>query len=176
MQIHTSSHGLEMFPKIAQSITKNNLAGIDNSDVYIDDVEAFSTSWKTRLKLLDTILNCFKDTDLTVNQSSANGPSKKLTGLVIGSPHADSDLGKRKSMQSCTWTIHAFQLTFAVSSAVSIFIGTFGPAMSIFSNPSQIAWGWKRDDPSTGLMTCNMIHQDETIDGIRCPDCLPWPQ
>jgi hypothetical protein len=46
---------------------ENSLTGIDDSDMYIDDFGAFSTSWETHLELLDTFLHHLKENSFTVN-------------------------------------------------------------------------------------------------------------
>jgi hypothetical protein len=44
--------GLKCYHDIAQSIMENVLSGIDNADVKIDDVGAFSKDWDHHIKLL----------------------------------------------------------------------------------------------------------------------------
>ncbi|KAL7480467.1 hypothetical protein ACHAW6_006158 [Cyclotella cf. meneghiniana] len=75
------------------------------------------------------------------NCSSVIGPSKILTGLVIGSLHVASNLVKRKLTQSCLWTIHAPQPIFAISSAVSILLGHVAQPCPCHQTPSYIAQG-----------------------------------
>jgi hypothetical protein len=48
--------GLKSFPDIAQSIMKSVLAGIDDADVFIDNIGAFSKDWNHHVQLLTTIL------------------------------------------------------------------------------------------------------------------------
>ena len=48
--------GLKCSPDIAQAAMENVLAGIEDADVYIDDIGAFSSTWKHPLELLHTIL------------------------------------------------------------------------------------------------------------------------
>jgi hypothetical protein len=59
--------GLKCSPDIAQSFMENVLASIDTGDIYIDDVGAFSSSWKEHLALLDKILCRLCDNGFTVN-------------------------------------------------------------------------------------------------------------
>ncbi|KAL7474131.1 hypothetical protein ACHAW6_000123 [Cyclotella cf. meneghiniana] len=56
--------GLKCGPDIAQSIMDSVLAGINDADLYIDDVGAFSPDWDHHDELLGNILhhlqeNCF---------------------------------------------------------------------------------------------------------------------
>ena len=58
--------GLKCSPDIAQSIMENVLMGIDEADICIDDVGAFSSSWQEHLNLLDTILHHLSDNGFNV--------------------------------------------------------------------------------------------------------------
>jgi ADP-glucose pyrophosphorylase len=59
--------GLKCSPDIAQSVMENALAGIYDTDIYINDVGAFSSLWQEHLNLLDTILHGLSNTGFTVN-------------------------------------------------------------------------------------------------------------
>jgi hypothetical protein len=48
--------GLKCSPDIAQAAMENVLSDIDDVNVYIDDVGAFSNDWDHHVKLLATIL------------------------------------------------------------------------------------------------------------------------
>jgi hypothetical protein len=48
--------GLKCSPDIAQVAMENVLSDIEDANVYIDDVGAFSSDWDHRVKLLATIL------------------------------------------------------------------------------------------------------------------------
>ncbi|KAL7476504.1 hypothetical protein ACHAW6_002359, partial [Cyclotella cf. meneghiniana] len=48
--------GLMCSPDISQSIMESVLAGIDDGEVYLDDVGAFSQTWEHHIKLLGNIL------------------------------------------------------------------------------------------------------------------------
>ncbi len=72
---------LKCSPDIAQAITGNVLSGIKDTDDYIDDVGAFSNDWNHHSYQPFYAANVKMASPLT--HSNVNGPSKKLTGLVI---------------------------------------------------------------------------------------------
>ena len=59
--------GLKCSPDIAQQVMENVLRGIEDIDVYIDDVGCFSNSWTEHLKLLDEVLYRLKANGFTIN-------------------------------------------------------------------------------------------------------------
>ncbi|KAL7481658.1 hypothetical protein ACHAW6_007336, partial [Cyclotella cf. meneghiniana] len=59
--------GLKCSPDIAESIMECVLAGIDDANVYIDDVGAFSHTWDDHVKLLGNILQCLCENSFTTN-------------------------------------------------------------------------------------------------------------
>ena len=59
--------GLKCSPDFAQEIMENNFCEVDDAEVYINDVGAFSDSWEHLMKLLDMILTKLQDNGLTVN-------------------------------------------------------------------------------------------------------------
>jgi hypothetical protein len=48
--------GLKCSPDIAQAAMENVLSGINDADVYNDDVSAFSSDWDHHINSLATIL------------------------------------------------------------------------------------------------------------------------
>jgi hypothetical protein len=48
--------GLKCLPDIAQAAMENVLSGIEDADVYIDDVDAFSDNWDHHINLIATII------------------------------------------------------------------------------------------------------------------------
>ena len=59
--------GLKVSPDFAQEIMEDVMRGIDDNDVYIDDVGCFSNSWEDHLELLDETLRRLQDNGFTVN-------------------------------------------------------------------------------------------------------------
>jgi hypothetical protein len=58
---------LKCSPDIAQAAMENALSDINDADVYIDDVGAFSSNWEHHLNLLATILWGLHENGFTIN-------------------------------------------------------------------------------------------------------------
>jgi hypothetical protein len=59
--------GLKCSPDIAQAAMENVLSGIEDADVYIDDVGAFSYDWDHHVNLIATILRRLHENGFTIN-------------------------------------------------------------------------------------------------------------
>ena len=59
--------GLKCTPDFAQEVIENALRGIEDIDVYLDDVGCFSNSLNHHVKLLDEVVYCLKSNRFTVN-------------------------------------------------------------------------------------------------------------
>ena len=59
--------GLKCSPDMTQATMENVLCGIDDSEVYIDDIGCFSTSWNKHVTLLDEVLRCLRENCFTIN-------------------------------------------------------------------------------------------------------------
>ena len=60
--------GLKCSPDIAQEVMENIFRHIDDTDIYIDDVGAFTKDgWENHLKLIDNILGLLNENGFSVN-------------------------------------------------------------------------------------------------------------
>ncbi len=59
--------GLKCSPDFAQETMENIFRNVEDAEVYIDDIGAFSNSWEHHIKLLHTILAKLQDNCFTVN-------------------------------------------------------------------------------------------------------------
>ena len=59
--------GLKCSPDFSQASIEKFLRGIKDSEVYIDDVGAFSSDWKSHIELIDEILHRLKVNGFTIN-------------------------------------------------------------------------------------------------------------
>ncbi len=58
--------GLKCSPDFAQEVMENIFREVEDADVYIDDIGAFSDSWEEYMALLSTILTLLQDNGFTV--------------------------------------------------------------------------------------------------------------
>ncbi len=59
--------GIKCSPDYAQEVMENILRDVEDAEVYIDDIGAFSQSWDSHMALLRTILTKLQDNGFTVN-------------------------------------------------------------------------------------------------------------
>ncbi len=59
--------GLKCSPDFAQETMENIFRNVDDAEVYIDDIGAFSNTWEHHMKLLRTIVEKLQDNGFTVN-------------------------------------------------------------------------------------------------------------
>jgi hypothetical protein len=72
--------GLKCSPDIAQAAMENVLSDIEEADIYIDDVGAFSSDWDRMSICLPLLYSNYVKMSLPFTHLSVNGPSKKLPG------------------------------------------------------------------------------------------------
>ncbi len=58
--------GLKCSPDIAQAVMENVLSGIEDADVYINDVGDFSDDWDQHVNLIATILWRLRENGFTI--------------------------------------------------------------------------------------------------------------
>jgi hypothetical protein len=75
--------GLKCSPDFAQDTMENISCNIEDVEVYIDDIGAFSNTWEHHMNLLCTILQKLQDNGFTVNPLKT-GPSRRQNGLATG--------------------------------------------------------------------------------------------
>jgi hypothetical protein len=73
--------GLKCSPDITQAAMENVLSDIDNADIYIDDVGAFSNDWDHHIILLATILPQLRENSFTINPLKCEWAVKKIDWL-----------------------------------------------------------------------------------------------
>jgi hypothetical protein len=59
--------GLKRSPDIAQAAMENVLSDIEDTNIYIDDVGAFSSNWEYHVNLLATILRPLHENGFPIN-------------------------------------------------------------------------------------------------------------
>lgn len=59
--------GLKCAPDFAQEVMENVFRGMEDIDVYLDDIGCFSNLWNHHVKLLDEVLYRLKPNGFTVN-------------------------------------------------------------------------------------------------------------
>jgi hypothetical protein len=59
--------GLKCSPDIAQAAMENVLSDIEDADVYIDDIGAYSNDWDHHVKLIATILQRLHENGFIIN-------------------------------------------------------------------------------------------------------------
>jgi hypothetical protein len=73
--------GLKCSPDIAQSIMKNVMRGVEDVEVYIDDIGAISCSWEDHCKVLSTVLCRFCENGFTINPLKCEWAAKETNWL-----------------------------------------------------------------------------------------------
>ncbi len=71
--------GLKCSPDIAQAAMEYVLSDIEDANLYINDVGAFSNDWDHHVKLVATILRRLCENGFTINPLKCEWAIKKLT-------------------------------------------------------------------------------------------------
>ncbi len=73
--------GLKCSPDFAQEVIENIFNNLGDTDMYIDDVCAFSKTWEHHVKLLETVLNRLQQNGFTINPLKCEWAVKEIDWL-----------------------------------------------------------------------------------------------
>jgi hypothetical protein len=79
--------GLKCSPDIAQAAMENVFSDIEDANVYIDDVGAFSDDWDHHVNLIATILRRLCENGFTINTLKCEWAVKENDWLGYGLHH-----------------------------------------------------------------------------------------
>ena len=74
--------GLKCAPDFAQQTMENVLRGIDDSEVYLDDIRCFLNEWKHNLPLLERVSTALKKNGFTINPRKCQWAIQETDWLV----------------------------------------------------------------------------------------------
>ncbi len=95
--------GFKCSQDIAQAVMENVLPDIEDADVYIDDVGAFSSNWNHHVNLLATILCWLCNNGFTIKPLKCEWAIKESDWLGYWLTPQGLKLRKRRSMPYSTW-------------------------------------------------------------------------
>ena len=127
--------GLKCSPDIAQSIMESVLAGIDDADVYIDVIGAFSQTWEHHIKLLGNISRQLRENGFTINALKCEWTIKETDWLGYWLTPRGLKPWKKKIDAILQWIGLRMQLNCKCSLVVLIIIEICGRVMPIYLNP-----------------------------------------
>jgi hypothetical protein len=91
--------GLKCSPGYAQEVMENIFRNITDTEVFIDDIGAFSYSWDDHLKLLRIILTKLQENGFTVNPLTCEWAVTETDWLGYWLTPMDLNPGQNKLMQ-----------------------------------------------------------------------------
>jgi hypothetical protein len=146
---------LKYSPDIAKSAMENVLSGIEDADVYIDDVGAFSDNWDHHVDLIATILRRLRENGFTINPLKCEWAVKETDWLDYWLTSRGLKPWKKK--------IEAILHMDCPCNATELrmFIGCFNYYCDMWLSRAHILkpltdqFGLKKKVLLNGLMTCN---------------------
>jgi hypothetical protein len=106
-----------MLSDIAQAAMENVMSDIEDANIYIDDVGAFSNDWDHHVKLLATILRQLRENGFTINPLKCEWAIKETDWLGYWLTPRGLKPRKRKLTPYYIWIILATPQNCACSLA-----------------------------------------------------------
>ncbi len=75
--------GITIAPDLAQEIMDSIFCDLPEVNVYLDDIDVFTSNWHSHLDSSCCVLQLL-ETNVTVNLSNVNGVFRRQVGLAIG--------------------------------------------------------------------------------------------
>ncbi len=79
VQVQSTSYGIKMLSRHCSRSNGELILGIDDTEVYLDDIVTFSKNWQDHLKVLEEVLNALEVNGFTVNPLQCEWAVKKMT-------------------------------------------------------------------------------------------------
>jgi hypothetical protein len=105
--------GLKCSSDFAQEVMENIFREVEDEEVYIDDIGAFSNSWEEHMALLSTILTLLQDNGFTVNlQLTLSCLGGRLGGVLTLAIYISPNNGPIDLLPSAEMIVHVLAIHF----------------------------------------------------------------